>query len=573
MRFIKANVASLALLMSVQPIIAKQLHPAEALDRVLEDCNITITRTSLSPTPVATINAAENPEFKAIYVFSTEPGFIIISADDCGAPLLGYSNTGNFNIKENPELSYWLDFYASQIKFASDNNILYNKIESRADSWNPVVPLLTSQWNQNSPFNNMCPEFSGRYSMTGCVATAMAQVMYYHQWPDICQGGILEYRSQFANYQTSLYLDFDDTRFNWNEMLDLYHDEEYSEENAEAVAQLMMACGYALETNYSPGFSAAYASRIASSLYKYFNYSQSVQMPQREYYTDQEWEELIYNQLSQGLPVMYGGYTENDEGHQFVCDGYDGKGYFHINWGWGGLSDGYYLLSALTPENQGIGGSTSGYNYEQEVTINISRPDVQVNGATKYLMYCMSNFSIKELGEDPEPDATATVRLGSRITLFPALYKGIQNNSSVSVTGEAGILIEGSDGSKQESYTSELTIEPWFHYYLLEVVIPNNLSAGSYKIYPIFKINGEEDYIFPAVPVGCIDCLYMVVENGKATISPSEIETDTGIENLWEESEGAETEYFDITGRKINSPLKGQLLIGKKGKEFKKIIY
>lgn len=510
-------------------LFAAQLSPEEALNRVGGSVPTRgITYELKSNSPVMKLSPKDNSSFTSLYIFDSQPGFMIVSADDCASPLLGYGME-EFDPNDIPsQLEYWLDFYTQEIYSAS-----LEGIEAFADTSDslgaPVEPLVKTKWNQGDPYNLECPDFNGKRSAAGCVAVAMAQVMTAHKWPEKCQGGNLAYTSRYSSsYIKTLSLNFDDVTIDWDNLLDSYAGNKGTTANKEAVANLLKACGYSVQTYYAPGESTAYSEKTSPALYKYFNYSPYVQQVFRDYYSTADWEALIYSQLSQGLPVMYGGYTP-DLGHRFVCDGYDGKGFFHINWGWGGMSDGYFRLSALDPSSQGIGGGSSGYYYNQDATINIAKPGVEIKDATPYMIYSTGNFLSSQIALHFAYDATETVNLGESVEFIRGTKTGIENTSSRAVKGAFGISLVAADGEITNLYTdSEVTINPNNKIDKQKVTLPEDLKEGVYSVYPVFRYDSDGSYMRLRCPMTAISSLKMKVADGQAVIAIEDYGYPTG---------------------------------------------
>ncbi len=196
----------------------------------------------------------------------------------------------------------------------------------------------------------------------------MAQVMYYWKYPEKGTGTVT---ARVNDIQTAP-IDLSTITFDWDNMTDTY-DQSSTPAQKKAVAALMKACGYSVDMGYTVDESGAQTINLAKALVENFGYNENITFLQRNYFSGQDWNNLVYGELKAGRPVLYSGASITGS-HQFVCDGYDGNGYFHINWGWGGMSDGYFLLEALNPGAQGTGGSAGGYNYAQ--TIKIGRAHV-----------------------------------------------------------------------------------------------------------------------------------------------------------------------------------------------------
>ncbi|MDE5996962.1 MAG: C10 family peptidase, partial [Muribaculaceae bacterium] len=315
------------------------------------------------------MNAKSCKTLDHLYVFENEDGFIILPDDDRAPVLLGYCDDACFTTENNPSFKSWLEFYNAELSGLSDvpeNEGNISGAQSRPER-KPVAPMIATKWNQSEPYNDLCPELDDKRSVTGCVATAMAQVMKYHNWPERGTGTHSYY---WENGDRELSFDFGATTFDWENMLPVY-DETATEEQRKAVATLMSACGVAADMIYSPAESGANTTYAAAGMVEFLNYDQGLSEAYRAWYGLYEWEDMIYGELADNRPVLYRGRSQAG-GHAFVCDGYAGDGFFHINWGWGGYCDGYFLLTALTPDGQGIGGgSPDGYNMGQSVFIGL----------------------------------------------------------------------------------------------------------------------------------------------------------------------------------------------------------
>jgi len=345
---------------------AEQLTPQQALERL----NTHGRRVQASEMKL--VYTASEGDINQFYIFNTGAldGFTIVSADDCITPLIGYADSGSFNPDNMPDnMRVWLEGYQRQIDTAISSG---TSSSSQAAAQRPAVaPLVKTQWNQDSPYNNDCPMDGNSRSVTGCVATSMAQVMKYHNWPPKGKGSTSYKWKNSADKEITLSMDFSSITFDWDNMSDTYNSSNTAAQNA-AVAKLMAACGYGVNMNYSNIESGAPSPLIAHALINYFDYDGNTRYTLRDYCGIEEWENTIYAELAAKRPVIYDGSTASGAGHSFVCDGYE-NGYFHFNWGWGGMSDGYFKLTLLSPDSQGIGGSNSGFNFGQGAVIGIQK--------------------------------------------------------------------------------------------------------------------------------------------------------------------------------------------------------
>ena len=324
------------------------------------------------------------------YIFNAEgkKGFVVVSGDDRTEPILGYSDRGEISVENMPEnLKYWLECYEVQMKTLDQANSAGVRGVTRSASRAAVAPLIQTKWDQDEPYNLMCPDGSyvdydelgynsAKRCLTGCVATAMAQVMYYHQWPQSC-GAMDSYDIiyKYENGQPVIDHSFhglEGTDFKWNDM-SLTYSSDATGASANAVAELMRYCGQAVKMNY--GLSESGSNVSANDMVYDFGYSKNAKTVYRLFYTVADWEDLIYNELYNGRPVLYGGSSATG-GHEFICDGYDGNGLFHFNWGWSGGSDGFFVLSLANPKELGSGGGTNtdGFSYDQDAIIGLMKP-------------------------------------------------------------------------------------------------------------------------------------------------------------------------------------------------------
>lgn len=323
----------------------------------------------------ADLNELSTRNYNNLYIFSGENSFVIVSADDRTYPIIGYSNDNPFVMNEAAtNINYWLGKVNDEIQYVIDNDI--KATEEIQNEWQTLVSgnrltpkyrtavaaLLTTQWNQDDPYNDMCPGGS----VTGCAATAMAQVMKYWNWPMKGVGSHSYYEDDYGE----LSADFSNTLYDWENMKDNYKSYSTPVEK-EAVATLMFHCGVALEMDYSPSASGAYPTDIAISLKRYFDYKNSTLDLMDYYYSDEEWEDVLKEELDAERPIIYNGWDINGGGHSFVCDGYDAYGSFHFNWGWGGYCDGYFEIGLLNPGTGGIGSGSGVYSEDNYITIGI----------------------------------------------------------------------------------------------------------------------------------------------------------------------------------------------------------
>lgn len=325
-------------------------------------------------------------EVPAYYVFPNGEGkgFTVVSGDDRLPEVVGYSDKGTYD-EENLPSNYvgFMKAYEEMVgqldngdSRASASIAEAKALRSSGYQQPAVAPLLGNiQWNQMIPYNNMCPMYnSTNRSVTGCVATAMAQVMMYYQYPKTLQTDIPAYVTK--KYGIAIGRINKGEIYDWDNMLPQYASYEplnYTDAQAAAVAKLLYHCGVACEMDYGPSSGANVTPAILST---YFGYdSDLMQDLNRDVFTLAEWSQIMDKELTAKRPILYSGQS-SDGGHEFVCDGTDGNGLYHINWGWGGYQDGYFDVTILNPDKGGAGSGSApdGYNQYCSMIVGIA-PD------------------------------------------------------------------------------------------------------------------------------------------------------------------------------------------------------
>lgn len=457
--------------------VAAQAHPltpAQALGRV---DGMVMSRSEADSAPAMTVKAGDTT---TLYVFTRpEGGWMILAADDVAAPLLAYSDSGSINAEVLPDnLRGWLDSYSREIAAASMAGAGAFQAADGSATREPVEPMLATTWNQNAPYNKFCP--AGTY--TGCVATAMAQVMNYFRAPERAgENATFKYTFSGNTYEA----DFANYEFEWANMLDSYA-VKYEAAQADAVAKLMQACAYSVRMRFDTTASAAYSEQAGGALATYFGYDQGLHNEFRSLHSSSEWESMIYDNLRSVGPMIYWGGV-----HCFVCDGYSHDGFFHFNWGWGGSADGYFLLTALAPGAGGIGSGNGDYTPNQGALLG-ARPATASPSKRVY------TFRIDELS-----DANVSSALGLTI------YGSFINSSPYTVSGEFVYRVFDADGAKQIA-TCPVTL-PACKNWGIDPQTGNTVTAsqmmgkltgvadGTYRVYPGVRVDGEE-YPFQCPP-------------------------------------------------------------------------
>lgn len=357
---------------------------------------------------------------ESYYVFpnANSKGFTIVSGDDRLPEIVGYSSQGSYDENNLPEgfvsfmkayqnlynkvnlgdaeaLKNLAEIKAWRNKIAQKKNAESSQANASAASTSAVAPLLGNiEWDQTSPYNNMCPKYdSVHVAATGCVATAMAQVMAYYKYPKQLKADIPGYVNRWNGIPMEIpTITQEEGIYDWDNMLPKYNKEaNATQQQKDAVAKLMYHCGAAVRMSYGPESGAAVSS---SKLAKYFGYDADLMMDlSRSSFTLDKWMQIIDTELAAGRPVLYGGQS-SDNGHQFICDGKDENGLYHINWGWSGNQNAYFDLSILNPEKGGTGSGSAadGFNRYCSMTIGIA-PD---NGVVDAPLAQIPSISVYE---------------------------------------------------------------------------------------------------------------------------------------------------------------------------------
>ncbi len=379
--FVLLVAASLSAAEVEQPVARQAaLHFAASLSTLRSAQDVQLVYTAGDGSHGGGMRAAGYPLFY-IYNIGEGNGFVIVAGDDQVYPVLGYADTGLFAAEGMPgNLTYWLSCYEAEIAASIASG--YQCMPEIREAWLQVLDgtlqapvlrasLTTATWNQLAPYNDLCPTYMGTTTYTGCVATAMAIVMRYHQWP--AKGtGSFNYLTETRKIPVSVSLG--DT-YTWGNMLPAYLSSagggrKWSDEQGAEVARLMLHAAAACYTDFDVLSSAAYTHEAYYTLLNNFGYDTGCYLASRDLYSSAEWHTLLQSELDAGRPLFYAGVTALNEGHQFILDGYSSADYYHVNWGWSGQGNGYFRLTGLDPNNP----TGKGYTYDQSALIGLQKP-------------------------------------------------------------------------------------------------------------------------------------------------------------------------------------------------------
>ncbi|MDE6271132.1 MAG: C10 family peptidase, partial [Muribaculaceae bacterium] len=429
----------------------------------------------IGATPVFTAGTASKPLY---YVFNTtdNAGFVIISAEDATAPVLGYSFEGAYPAASQPEAMKWMMAGVErEIKAAptlqKSNTIDENKRKARAAAQyaNGQKLLATPSWSQEAPFNSMIPG----QPLVGCVGTAMATIMKYHNWPEQGTG-------EFDG------VDFGVT-YDWDSMRSDNYRSGYTAAEGEAVATIMYHASKSIDTQYAMSGSSAYEVRVPGALSTYFGYDPGVSYKKRaEVATQADWDNIVINEINEGRPVLYCG-QDVTAGHAFVCDGYQGE-YLHFNWGWGGSANGYFLSTALNPTVS----RTHHYNNLNTIIYNIK----PATGSTAWSpIHITADGNQVGLGSDLTDLSSGkkfTVRAGNLKNLSYADFSGKLAVALCDATGNVKALL---------SSTKNLSLQSMGYLFDGDVEFTNcalpgaTVVADSDRVRLVTQANGASEWL------------------------------------------------------------------------------
>lgn len=470
-------------------------------------------------------NAAADTAPYYVFNFGDNQGFVVISGDDSLTELIGYSREGSFSTENMPQnLKSWFGAYADYVEKVQSGEA--TPIKRASEVGTPVVDaLVKTHWNQDEPFNRMCPAYyieENEILPTGCVATAVAQVMNYYEYPSRGKGEISYsyYQANVPASRTDISVDFSQSTYDWDNMLDdytRYYDankniiNEYNDTEAEAVALLMRDCGASVLMTYALDGSGALDFNIPYGIATHFGYKSSLYI--RSAMTDAQFIGIIEDELDNGRPLVFCG-SGTAGGHCFVADGYDSNGLLHINWGWGGLSDGWFDINLMNPDTIGIGGGAGGFVEGQSVTT--MQPDESGDGwyGNTPLAYTYDNTYRDYVRADKE-----SLTKGDKLTVE---VSGIANYAYSGYNGSIAVAVFDRQGNRVAEPTDAHSIQ----FREMEGVFKlsfnvqgelENLADGEYMIYPVSKETRTGEF-FDWMRVADADRVYITVEGNEITV-------------------------------------------------------
>lgn len=513
---------------------------------------------AVSQNEVKSIKAYGLVDEPAFYVFNASDGrgFVVVSGDDDFPKIIGYSNDGYFPADgQMPEglndlLTSYSQYVADVRSGIADAPIIDADKVVSADYIPVVGPLCTSKWSQNAPYNMYVPKIGSTTCPVGCVATAMSQLMYFWKYPEKGNGQV---SYTVPGYGIPISEDLSKSVYDWNSMSDAVSSSS-SEAAKDAVARLCYDAGVSVSMQYAPSASGAYDVDAMAALVNNFGYSTSMRMVYKECYSStDDWREVMKSELDEGRPIYFsatspGGGGVDAGGHAFIVDGYDTDDFAHVNWGWGGLYNGYFSISRMNPgsyaftSNQamiiGIKPAVEGEVEQQSVLYLESAPKLTTGDKkrdSEFSLYVSAAYNICS------PKTTAW-------TIGVGLYK--PNGTFV-----ADVCID----AESNRTTPQLENYKGFGNATFTCKIPENVPEGDYVLKLVTKEVGFDSWVLPAVVGGEAKNQFPV------WVTSSELrfgEISAGIDGI--DSDNANVvakEWFDLSGRKVETPVKGQTYI------------
>lgn len=425
------------------------------------------------------------------YVYNNpqQPGWVIIAGDDRARTVLAWGDEYYFDENDVPEcVQDWLSDYAEQIS-SIDSDGTAESADSFMSSFAAsnkarIAPMLMNNWGQRLPYNQMCPTLNGKLCVTGCVATAMAQILYYYK-----SSAPVPAIPAFTSTTNKIDVpELPATTFNYSIMNDWYDNEESESASAMEVAKLMRYCGQAVKMNYDTIVSYSQGQVVAFT--KYFGYDKDATYEARCDHNAADWENMIYTELSYGRPV-YMTAQKMSSGHAFICDGYD-KGLYHINWGWYGHQNGYFALNALSDGSSGGTGAasgTEGYTLRVMAMLGLQPSTGSTSNTNGNVI------TLYKPCTTPTTTFTRTDNTQDFTGVNPFAY--YYNLTSIEQTFDLGWDLYDNNDNCIATFTvkeGQVMKAGWYYYPNSSLSFGKNLPDGTYNLFPVCRVTGTKDY-------------------------------------------------------------------------------
>ncbi len=445
-----------------------------------------------------------------LFVFNVgdKKGFVIVAGNGEKEEIMGYADEGEFDYAALPDnFKAWIDGVAHCARIQG-----YASVRAAQHPTDVIEPLITTKWGQRVPYNSACPVLSGEQCPTGCTATALAQVMRFHQYPAESTTSIPKYTYKYQNTTITMSA-LSPTSFDWDNMPDELT-EDTPQECIDEVSKLMLYCGQATDMNYTPSGSGAFTYKIPERLPLYFDYPSTMHYVYRQSYDEQGWDELLVGELLKRQPVIYTAYTNLGQGHTFICDGYDGNGLFHINWGWYGVGNGYFRISVLFATEEGLNDNIKNYHLSMSQTALIglapSATDDYVFPEETFVAFSRPSLKYGCLYSRQD------IANGFEVTMKQSFINSSEEMKKLS----HGIGLYNEDGTLvavSTSSTANLSAGGKKDYEAYRFTIGGNIQSGHYFLKAIYKPSSSDAWR----PMGGTDRNYVdvVIDELQATLT------------------------------------------------------
>lgn len=488
-------------------------------------------------------------------------GFAIVANDDDLGGIIGYAD-GCF--KMNSSLEWYINAASEAMRMTQkERSAVYTVSlchEKLAET--SIEPLLSSTWNQKEPYNGLCPkDDKGNNYPSGCVATAMSQIMYYHKYPERGIGSKTYSFKPTDGQGKILSANFAETTYCWTLMKDNYVYKSYTAEEAEAVATLTLHCGVAVEMNYTPTGSGAYTTEARNGLISNFGYHPNIGVFYRNYYSLSEWMRMVYTELSQGRPIFYTGVDSSRGGHAFVIDGYDTDGLVHVNWGWGADGgNGYFDIALLNSSN-------GQFCDLQDMLLGIDKPE---HDGIEYESHIVS-----------DDDLTVSI-FGTMLNVNAG--DRLWNLCGFMWTGDLAILLQAPSGQTYvlQRQTARDVLDRYNVRSKIDGILggftklPSDMVDGEYRLFVGAKNDHDNDWRLVRRPSNKVNSYIVTVMNGKPSVAEPQtddawIRQTTDVSHPTINRTAYNNSSYDLQGHKVGSNARG-LVIEKQGNTVKKVV-
>lgn len=450
----------------------------------------------------------KNPQF---YIFTAENnnGFVIVSGDDELPAIVGYSTDAtNYTTEMSDALVAWLGEYSEYVDEVRAGII--EPVQVRAAAGTRVEPMLKTSWNQGTPYNNMCPTINGSLPPSGCTATAMTQIMKFHEWPEHPKTSIT-WKSNITG--ETEYINIASHYYDWANMLEHYRGS-YTQEQADAVALLTVDVGKAIGSSYGLSGTGSNEYNAAMAMVNVFNYSSDVVVVRRGETTEEEFVALIRENLEARQPVMFTGQGQSfSSGHAFVCDGIDEENLLHIDWGWDGSYNGFFDMTYMQPEGTGTGGGSGRYNVAQAIIANIHPKESGERGRagdpTLYDTRINDPVTGTELDEYVADASTGTAEFKITASFLNWSHSTVNTNLAFALENENGNY----EYSEIEDFKLSIDLDKAVGYHISFNYDISGKTEGCYNIKLCYK---QKDGSYKFMPGD--NNMVIEVGSGKATL-------------------------------------------------------